>query len=85
MRAGGSPYSAAQVYEFLKNPEGKDIHHYVLQFLEEGTIDLVCLSTDLEMEHCDVIRATAGATGGMYSFCILHLNKKNPPEILRLV
>ena len=74
MRAGGSPYSAAQVYEFLKNPEGKDIHHYVLQFLEEGTIDLVCLSTDLEMEHCDVIRATAGATGGMYSFCTLHLN-----------
>ena len=28
-------------------------------------IDLVCLSTDLDMEHCDTMRATAGATVGV--------------------
>jgi len=65
MRSGGTPYSADQVYEFVQDPAGKDIHHYVLQFLEEGTIDLVCLSTDLDMEHCDTMRATAGATMGV--------------------
>jgi len=64
-RAGGTPYSTDQVYEYVKDPAGKDIHHYVLQYLEEGTIDLVCLSTDLDMTHCDTTRATAGATKGV--------------------
>ena len=64
-RGGGMPFSTSQVYSYLKDPKGKDIHHFILQYLEEGTIDLVCLSTDLEMEHCDVMRATAGATVGV--------------------
>jgi len=62
---GGKPYSTSQVYEFLIDPEGQDIHHYILQYLEEGAIEVVCLATDLEMAACDVIRATAGATGGV--------------------
>ena len=43
------------------DPAGVDIHHFILQYLEEGTMDLVCLSTDLVMEHCDAIREAAGA------------------------
>merc|ERR1739848_755628 len=39
----------------------------VLQFLEEGVIDLVCLMTDLCMDRCDVIRETNSAN--MYSSC----------------
>ena len=66
-RGGGQAFSTDQVYEFMTNPNGQDIHHFILQYLEEGTIDLVCLSTDLVMEHCDVTRAAAGATGGKYS------------------
>ena len=58
---GGAPYSTKQVYEYLKNPNNQDIHHFILQYLEEGTVELICLSTNLEMEHCDVIRDTAGA------------------------
>ena len=37
-RGSGSPYSTSQVYEYIKNPNGKDIHHYILQYLEEGSI-----------------------------------------------
>lgn len=54
----GIAYSVDNVYELLKDPDGQDIHHSVLQFLEEGTIDLVCLMTSLSMERCDQIRAT---------------------------
>jgi hypothetical protein len=42
-----------------------------LQYLEEGAVDLVCLSTDLSMpnddgdDHCEVIRATAEAITGV--------------------
>jgi len=64
-RGGGKAFSTSQVYEYMKNPNGQDIHHFILQYLEEGTIELVCLSTDLEMAHCDVIRAAAGATAGV--------------------
>merc|ERR1711974_81334 len=32
---------------------------------EEGSIDLVCLSTDLEMEHCDGMREVAHGTAGV--------------------
>ena len=63
-RAGGSPFSTSQVYEYVKDPKGQDIHHFVLQYLEEGTIDLVCLSSDLEMDHCDATRDNAGANKG---------------------
>jgi hypothetical protein len=61
---GGSQFSTDQVYEYLLDPQGNDIHHFILQYLEEGTIDLVCLSTDLDMEHCDVMRETANAIRG---------------------
>lgn len=64
-RSGGTPFSSDQVFGYITDPEYTDIHHYILQFLEEGAMDLVCLSTDLEMEHCDVIRETAGAEGGV--------------------
>merc|ERR1719510_2895451 len=59
-RSGGTPYSTSQVHGYIQNPAYTDIHHYVLQYLEEGTMDLVCLSTELEMEHCDTMRETAG-------------------------
>ena len=77
-RGGGSPYSTDQVYEYLLDPKGNDIHHFILQYLEEGTIDLVCLSTDLEMEHCDVMRDSANAIKGNYLVQLI----KNP--ILRI-
>jgi uncharacterized protein YciU (UPF0263 family) len=64
-RSGGSPFSTSQVYEYVKDPKGNDIHHFILQYLEEGSIDLVCLSTDLDMEHCDAMRELAGATKGV--------------------
>jgi hypothetical protein len=54
----GTAYSVDKVYELLKDPDGQDIHHSVLQFLEEGAIDLVCLMTSLSMDRCDQIRAT---------------------------
>ena len=57
---GGTPWSTEQVHAFVENPEYTDIHHYVLQYLEEGTMDLVCLTSDLVMEHCDAIREAAG-------------------------
>lgn len=40
-----SNYSVDQVYGFLSDPAGKDIHNIVLRFLEEGSIDLACLMT----------------------------------------
>jgi len=60
-RSGGTPFSTDQVYGFITQPGYTDIHHYILQYLEEGAMDLVCLSTDLVMEHCDAIREAAGA------------------------
>lgn len=68
-RSGGTPFSTAQVREYVLNPGYTDIHHFILQYLEEGTMDLVCLSTDLEMEHCDTIRATAGADAAAGDRC----------------
>ena len=65
-RGGGTPWSTDQVYEYLMDPNGIDIHHYILQYLEEGSIDLVCLSTDLNMTHCDGTREVANAVMGMY-------------------
>ena len=68
-RAGGMQLSTGQVYEYIKNPNNQDIHHYVLQYLEEGSIDLVCLSTDLEMDHCDGTRDASGAAFGDHCNC----------------
>ena len=61
---GGTPFSTSQVREYMLDPKNADIHHFILQYLEEGTMDLVCLSTELVMEHCDTIRATAAAGEG---------------------
>ena len=58
-----------QVYEYVQNPNYKDIHHYVLQYLEEGTIDLVCLSSELDMAHCDVTRGNIGVEKGQRCNC----------------
>merc|ERR1719410_2676737 len=41
----GTAYSRDHVYEILKDNKGKDSHHNILQFLEEGVIDLVCAMT----------------------------------------
>jgi len=68
-RAGGIQYSTSQIYDIMSDPKNKDIHHNVLQFLEEGSIDLVCLSTDLEMDHCDVTRDAAGSELGDHCNC----------------
>lgn len=63
-REGGTPYSTSQVYEYVKDPQGKDIHHPVLQYMEEGSIDLVCISSELDMTHCDGSRSNAGSSKG---------------------
>lgn len=53
--------SRDNVYQKLKNPAGNDIHHFVLQFLEEGAIDLVCVMTDLDgFERCPAVRDANG-------------------------
>merc|ERR550514_727715 len=57
----GTAYSIESVYAALKSTT-TDIHHFVLQFLEEGAIDLVCLMTPLSMDRCDTIRATNGVS-----------------------
>ena len=57
---GGAQLSTSEVYEVMKNPNYYDVHHNILQYLEEGTIDLVCLSTNMEMSHCDATREASG-------------------------
>merc|ERR1711874_611327 len=66
---GGAQYSTSQIYDIMNNPNYKDIHHYILQYLEEGSIDLVCLSTELEMDHCDVTREASGGALGKRCNC----------------
>ena len=66
---GGAQLSTKQVYDVMKNPNYKDVHHNLLQYLEEGSIDLVCLSTDLEMSHCDVTRGANNAVVGDHCNC----------------
>ena len=68
-RAGGKQLSTSQIYELIKDPQYTDIHHNLLQYLEEGSIDLVCLSTDLVMDHCDGTRETSGAESGDHCNC----------------
>lgn len=61
----GTPFSTTQVFGYFTDPGYTDIHHFILQYLEEGAMDLVCLSTDLDMEHCDIMREIAVATKGV--------------------
>jgi len=65
----GTAYSVDSVYDIMMDPQGEDVHHYILQFLEEGAIDLVCLATDLEFDHCDTIRAKWGVERGQKCDC----------------
>eukprot|EP01083_Nonionella_stella_P003745 10762_1 len=69
-------YSTESIYEVISDPSSYgqgggptpsgDIHNFVLQYLEEGTIDLVCLMTNLNMSRCDTIRERIG---GQYCDC----------------
>ena len=69
-RSGGRAFSTSQVYEYLLDPKGKGIsHHFILQYLEEGTFDLLCLSTDYDADHCTAIRTTAGNVIGERCNC----------------
>merc|ERR550519_2814318 len=57
------------VWNYMKNPGGQNIHHFVLQYLEEGAIDLVCLATDLEMSRCDTMRELFSIESGTRCNC----------------
>jgi len=59
----GTAYSMDNIYEILKDPSHRDQHNAILQYLEEGVIDLVCLMTDLVMDRCDIIRPANGVDG----------------------
>merc|ERR1711981_1491698 len=63
----GIAYSVDHIYAFLKDPRGQgstlDFIRPVMQFLEEGAIDLVCLMTGLSMDRCDAIRKLNNVTG----------------------
>merc|ERR1719188_2799425 len=50
-------YGTSSIYNKASNPSEVDIHHNVLQYLEEGVIDLVCIATDLDMDRCKTMRA----------------------------
>eukprot|EP01001_Neometanema_parovale_P004445 NODE_1627_length_1657_cov_180.219035_g1548_i0.p1 GENE.NODE_1627_length_1657_cov_180.219035_g1548_i0~~NODE_1627_length_1657_cov_180.219035_g1548_i0.p1 ORF type:complete len:478 (-),score=141.81 NODE_1627_length_1657_cov_180.219035_g1548_i0:222-1601(-) len=71
--AGHVGLSTDNVYASVKNPNNMDNHHYILQYLEEGAVDLVCLMTDLNMDRCDTIRAaqTPALESGTVSMCWL--------------
>merc|ERR1719392_380838 len=56
-------YSVAGVYALLKKAGGVDTHHPILQFLEEGAIELVCLAVpEMKMDHCDKVRKANAVT-----------------------
>jgi hypothetical protein len=64
--------SVTNIYEVLKDPKGKGSttpNHQILQFLEEGAIDLVCAATTLTMNRCDTVRTRLGITAGARSEC----------------
>lgn len=50
-------YGTDGIYGRSTDPNGEDIHHNVLQYLEEGVIDLVCITTDLSMDRCNTMRS----------------------------
>lgn len=61
------------VYEVLKSPNtqtGPPVHNFILQYLEEGAIDLVCaMTSSFTFERCDAVRASLGVTAGTASTC----------------
>ena len=44
-------YGRQGVFDLAKNPEGKDIHHEVMRFLEEAGLYLLCHVTSDEFNH----------------------------------
>ena len=63
-------YSTSDIYQWTVDNSGSlDIHNYALQYLEEGAVELVCIMTNLEMDHCDDIRAEHGMQTGDVSNC----------------
>ena len=62
-------YGTDDIYALLKNPNNVDIHHSVLQYLEEGAIDLVCVMTSLSMDRCTTMRTTLNIADGQTSTC----------------
>lgn len=71
----GTAYSVDNVYEIMKTAAGVDIHHWLLQFLEEGAIDLVCMATDLGMDRCYTMRDKWGVDNGTKCDCWLEAYK----------
>lgn len=65
----GTAYSTDNLLAYIKDPSNTDIHHYVLQWVEEASIDLVCLVTDLDMTRCTTIRTALGISTGTYCNC----------------
>lgn len=55
-------YSMDEVYQFMTDASSSSFsHHYLLQFLEEGAIDVVCLVAEPGLdERCDIARANMG-------------------------
>lgn len=62
-------YGTADVYALMANPNNQDIHNGVLQYLEEGAIDLVCVMTQLSMDRCTTMRTTLNIPTGGTSTC----------------
>ena len=64
-------YGVTGVYTLLGSPSGSATpNHGILQFLEEGAVDLVCvMAPSLVMDRCDVIRGTLGLASGAGSTC----------------
>lgn len=65
-------YSTTDIYAILQNPSGQtgpSVHHSILQYLEEGAIDLVCVMTQLSMTRCDTMRTTLNIPAGGTSTC----------------
>eukprot|EP01135_Chromosphaera_perkinsii_P003647 Nk52_evm26s250 gene=Nk52_evmTU26s250 len=55
---------------FNGQPTGTgQVHNQVLQFLEEGSLDLVCLMTTISNSMCDSIRAQWQLSAGQISDC----------------
>ena len=77
-------YSRDNVFEMLSDPNGNsivqgDIHNQLLQFLEEGSVDLACLMVDdtvttlvPDFERCGVIREAWNLEDDQMSDCFVN-------------
>lgn len=77
-------YGRDSVFEMLSDPNGNsivtgDIHNQLLQFLEEGSVDLACLMVDSSVstlvpgfERCVVIREAWGLADDEISDCFVN-------------